>query len=118
MDKLNTKNTSDFKISGITEQCFNKLNDELKSSVISANNESTSRKENSGILGNFLGANPQNAAIHITLIICLILLIFCGADLMHSFCPEQKLNSEMWNLIFPVITLGLGYVFGKGEDKK
>jgi hypothetical protein len=49
-------------------------------------------------------------------LISIVSLFFCGIDLIHSFLSNQTITSEIWNLIFPVITLSLGYIFGKGES--
>ncbi len=114
MDKINENEIQHVAINGISEKSFDKLNDEQKKIVLAGNNETQGKSKDAGRLGEFLGANTQNASVHIALIICGVLLLFCGIDLIHSFFPEQALNFEMWKLIFPVITLALGYVFGKG----
>lgn len=115
-DKIN-KNTIDANsINGISEKSFNKLSDEQKNIVLSGNNETQNKNKEGGLLGRLLGANTKNASVHIAFVVCFMLLFFCGADLFHSFCENNTLSSEVWDKVFPVITLALGYVFGKGEE--
>lgn len=115
-DKIN-KSTSGT-IGGIHPREFNKLTDEQKKIAIIGDNEFKTKKQEGGVLGEFFGTNIKNASIHIAFVICIVLLIFCGVDLVHSFFGKNKITSEMWNLIFPVVTLALGYIFGKGENKE
>ena len=89
--------------------------DAKKDILIAGNNERQNKKQDGGKLGEWFGANTKNASIHIAFVICFILLIICLCDLVHSFCSNTTLTSEIWDLIFPVITLALGYIFGKGE---
>lgn len=116
-DKINKNTVPDGTINGISERSFNKLNDDQKEIVLAGNNDAVNKEKDSGKLGEIFGANVKNASIHIALIICVILLLICGIDLIHSYCPKQELTIEVWNLVFPIITLALGYIFGKGEDK-
>ena len=115
-DKIN-KNTSGT-IGGISPREFNKLTDEQKKIAIIGDNKFKTKRQEGGVLGGFFGTNTKNASIHIAFVICIVLLIFCGVDLVHSFLGKNKITSEMWNLIFPVVTLALGYIFGKGENKE
>ena len=114
--KIN-ESSLDTNVLGMPEKSFNKLNDEQKNYLISGYNEVQSRAKDGGKLGEILGTNVKNSSIHIAFIICCVLLIFCGVDLVHSFFDENTLTSEIWNLVFPVVTLALGYIFGKGESK-
>lgn len=116
MDKINESTVSQDLINGIAEHSFNKLNDEQKNIVLASASLEKQKKQDSGIIGKLIGANTHNASINIALIICCILLVFCEIDLFHSFFPKQEITSEMWNLIFPVVTLALGYIFGKGKN--
>lgn len=116
-NKINESTVESDSINGIPGKYIDKLNDEQLQTVIDSVTDAERYKIESGKFGEWLGANTKNASIHIALIICVILLLFCGLDLLRSFCPEQVINSEMWNLIFPVVTLALGYIFGKGENK-
>ena len=116
-DKINESTVENNIINGISEDSFNKLNDEQKSIVLTGNNDAQNRNKDGGWLGQIFGVNTRNSSIHIAFIICIVLLLFCCIDLLHSFCKGNTLTSEIWNLIFPVVTLALGYIFGKGETK-
>lgn len=117
LDKIDSKGIPDGSINGISEENFNKLNDSQKEMVLLGNNEVVSKDKDSGIIGRLVGANTKNASIHIALVISVILLLFLGMDLVHSFMSEQKWNVEMWDKILPIITLVLGYIFGnKGKE--
>ena len=115
MDKINDNALNTNSINGISETSFNKLNDEQKNIILAGFNDANSKDKEGGILGRLLGTNTKNASIHIAFIICVVLLAYCGIDLIHSFCPKANLSTEVWEKIFPVVTLALGYIFGKGE---
>lgn len=115
-DKINKGAIENDSINGIPGKYIDRLNDEQLQMVLDGNNSAEREKRNAGKFGEWLGSNTKNASIHIALIICITLMVFCAIDLIHSFCPEQSLTSEIWQLIFPVITLSLGYIFGKGES--
>ena len=45
---------------------------------------------------------------------------FCFVDIdlfQSTFGKDNVITAEIWNLIFPIVTLALGYIFGKGETK-
>lgn len=116
-DKINENKIPKETINGISERSFNKLSDEQKKIVLSGNNETQNKDKDSGWFGKIFGANTKNASIHIAFIICCTLLFFCGIDLVHSFMWKDGITQEVWKLIFPVVTLSLGYIFGKGEAR-
>lgn len=116
-DKVCEGTLNESGINGISEKSFNRLNDEQKAMVLSGYNDAQIKKKDGGWFGKIFGANTKNASIHIAFVICCVLLVFCGIDLLHSFCGENTITSEIWTLIFPVVTLALGYIFGKGESK-
>lgn len=95
-----------------------RLNDEHLQSVIDGKNAVDKNKLKAGKFGELLGTNIKNESIHIALIICVILLFFCLADLILSFWTQRTINMDLWNLVIPVITLSLGYIFGKSEKNK
>ena len=105
-------------IHGISEKNFAKLSEEQKGIVLAGIADAQNKSQEGGQLGKFLGTNPKNASMHIALILCVILLLYCGFDLFHSFLGENTINKEIWDAILPIITLSLGYIFGKGTDKE
>ncbi len=115
--ELNSSAISADNINGVSTESFNKLNDEQKTIVLNGNNDAIAKDKDAGLLGRFLGSNTKNATIHIALIICIILLFICLVDMVHAFWVNKVITSEIWNLVFPIITLALGYIFGKSDEK-
>ncbi len=116
VDKISESTIENDSINGIPGKYIDKLNEEQLQTILDGNNDAEKDKRNAGKFGTWLGSNTKNASIHVALIICIIMLLFCAIDLIHSFFPEQTLTSEIWQLIFPIVTLALGYIFGKGES--
>lgn len=74
------------------------------------------KDKDGGILGKLLGAKRENASIHIGFIICVLFTIILVLELIHSYCIEGDINMDFINVIVPVITLSIGYIFGKGSN--
>lgn len=69
-----------------------------------------------GWIGIFFGSS-ENSSKNIAAIICLILLL---AVILMSFGvyyqeKDKDFISTLWQIVMPVITLSLGYIFGKRE---
>lgn len=98
---------------------FDKLNDELKGQAISAFLEARadSKDKETGILGKLFGNKSENISLYIAFIISMSLIL---VGLIYiCFSPEYKQNSnlEFWQIIGPIITGALGYIFGAGARK-
>ena len=69
---------------------------------------------NLGFIGRTFG-NAENATKNITVVICLCLIL--GVSVISCivyFCKEDiPFVAKMWGGLFPIITLSLGYLFGK-----
>ncbi len=115
-NKINDNAIDKDNINGISKRHLDKLNSDQLKAVIDGKMDDDRKKNEAGKIGKWIGTNTQNASIHIALILCIFILAFCGIDLVHSFVIKGSINMEMWNLVFPVITLALGYVFGKGGN--
>lgn len=104
----------------ITSPGFDKLNDELKGKAIDAFQETQStRDENkTGWLGHFFGNKSENIALYVAFIICMSLIIVGFVYTWIS--PDYKINSniEFWQIIGPIITGALGFIFGAGTKLK
>lgn len=95
---------------------FDTLNDELKGQAISAVKEAQDKKgeRETGRLGKFFGTKSENISLYIAFLICMCLIV---VGLIYIFLPaEYKVNSnlEFWQIIAPIITGTLGYIFGAG----
>lgn len=98
---------------------FSSLNDELKSKAIDSfeRQQGVSNNNKTGLLGKILGNYTENISLYIAFIV-LILLILIG--LIYIFIPlgyKQDSNIEFWQLIGPIITGTLGYIFGSNHKK-
>ena len=118
-DELNTSTMPvEQMINGVPRGCFDQLDKESQEIVLTGNNIRSEKEKDSGKLGEFLGANPRNASIHCALIVCLCLLLFCLIDIIRAvFKDGFSITKDMWEYIVPIITLALGYIFGKGGEK-
>lgn len=90
----------------ITEE-FNGLRPEIQSRIIEEISSNSASREDGGIMGKIFGNKKENAAIHIALVICVLLVIIgviCNAT-----------GKDYWNVIIPALTTGMGYIFGKGD---
>lgn len=65
-----------------------------------------------GVLGKFFG-NSNSAPSNIAGLSILLLLIF---SVFITIYPNEKISTaEVWKITSPIITLILGYLFGKSE---
>lgn len=91
-----------------------KYNHEYKIQEINQNHELKLINKKLGLIGQLIG-NSENASKNITCIICILLL--GGATIVSLIVywgkDDVTFIKGMWNSIIPVITLSLGYLFGK-----
>ena len=106
-DKLNHGNISDF----VSPESFVKLDQEIQAQII--NSVQDNKKQEAGLLGKIFGTKPVNIAMNIAFIICAILLLFVTIDIIRACILNQSFNLELFEKILPVITLSLGYIFGR-----
>ena len=114
MDENNNLNTSSAPLESIiNSENFSRLTEKnqkvVLTEIINAN------KKDGGFLGKFFGTNKENASLHIAFVICAILLLFCAIDILHAIKTNQPAYTELVKYILPIITLALGYIFGKGD---
>lgn len=71
-------------------------------------------KKKMGALGRFFGTD-DNSSKNITAIICCLLLVFAlGVSLGAYFAKDDVSFAKwMWGAILPIISLSMGYLFGK-----
>lgn len=73
------------------------------------------KEKDGGVMGKFLGNKPTNASMNICLILCVLLIVILLVDIIHSYFVGESINMELINTVIPVITLFMGYIFGKGS---
>ena len=105
-------------ISKIMEkEVFNELNDELKGKVIDIYKHYQKQKNESigGKLSKLLGSNTNNISLYISFTLCVLLII---VGIIYFWIPKNEREKnilEFWNLIIPIITATLGYIFGRNN---
>ena len=67
-----------------------------------------------GWIGHVFGTG-DNASKNITASICLLLILGCAVVSLYAYIKngDKDLASSIWGVIAPIITLSLGYIFGK-----
>jgi hypothetical protein len=66
-----------------------------------------------GFIGKFVGISLGNASINVAFLICLLLILLLAIDFGCSFIPGNTFNFELLNAFAPIISLSLGYIFGR-----
>lgn len=100
-------------VGGVTRNVFDSLDDPAKRSIILANNRIATKHADAGLMGRFIGTHPHNASINTALLISTALISLCLIDLMLSFFSGRSVTDKIWDLSIPVVSLGIGYIFGK-----
>ena len=119
IDTLNRPSVDDL-TSLIGATGFDTLNDELKGQAISAVKDAHDKKgeRETGRLGKLFGTKAENISLYIAFLICMCLIL---VGLVYICIPlPYKVNSnlEFWQIISPIITGTLGYIFGTGANPK
>lgn len=66
------------------------------------------------------GDNAQNAIVYRTIIWCFVVGgLLSGASFVYAFVKESATPmagvKDIWAIFAPIVTLALGYIFGKGR---
>lgn len=107
-------NESDAIASIISSGTFVSLDPNLQNKIIDT--VYNGREKDGGVVGKFLGNKFANAAINISFILCALLVLILIIDSIHSYLISESINMDLVDRIIPVITLSIGYIFGKGSD--
>lgn len=107
-------NDTDSITSILSSENFLNLDPNLQDKII--NTVYNGREKDGGVVGKFLGNRFSNAAINISFILCALLVLILIIDSIHSYVISQSINMDLVDRIIPVITLSIGYIFGKGSD--
>lgn len=98
----------------INSDNFSGFSSEIQKNLIES--VTVSKQIESGIMGRFLGTKTSNVAIYSALLLCGILLLFALIATLLSCILNTPLNLELIKIIVPVITMSLGYMFGKSNN--
>lgn len=72
------------------------------------------RKLDAGAFGRFFGLGEQTSKSITAVVVFSLILI--GA--IATFFKPWNEAAEYWKITFPVVTLGLGYLFGRGQSSE
>lgn len=97
----------------ITSERFVKLSPDIQSMAIE--NVTLIKQMESGKMGRLLGTKMPNMAVYSAFLICCLLLLFSGLDMFISCYLHKEFSLELTKIIIPVITMSLGYMFGKAD---
>lgn len=115
MDDINKHLNSAISLASlVSPDNFVNLNSELQSQII----DSVSKNDPSkgGIMGKLLGTDSKNVAMNIVFLVCVLLIVVIILDVLHSHITSQSVNMELINCLIPVVSLSLGFLFGKGSE--
>lgn len=101
-------------ISIINSDSFLTLNDETKNKVIAA--VSSENAKAGGFMGKVFGTKSETTAIYIGFTLTVILIGLLVAVIFWACADDGSTNMELVNGIIPLITLAIGYTFGKSVN--
>lgn len=97
----------------VTSEAFQNVPENIQEKAL--NSIQIKNENKGGFMGKIFGTEKENAAMHIAFALCCILLIFCGIDMIHAFNLKETGYTELVKAVLPIVTLTIGYIFGKGE---
>ena len=110
----NSLNTDQISYNGvISSEGFSKLSEENQRIFLEGLANSMGKE--GGFFGKFFGTKKENASMNIAFVICLLLIILCAIDIIHAVLNDASAYTELTKNVLPVISLSLGFIFGKGE---
>ena len=113
-NQINKESISQNTINGIVDaSSFINLTPEVQGKIIDS--ISSNKVTDGGHIGKLLGTNKENAIIHIGFIIICIFLSILVVEVVYSFFANNSVDMELLQTIFPLLSLTIGYVFGKSS---
>lgn len=97
---------------------FSKLDKDLQHKIIDIVSVKYNSSEKDGKISDLLGNKSNNISLYVAGLICggIIIIGFVYILLPNDYKKDS--NIEFWNLIVPIITSTLGYIFGKSKNDK
>ena len=96
-------------------------NTNVHKDIVAGQNKLEQTMAENGVLGKIWGV-PTSIPYNVTALI-IILLILTG--ITYTLCCFNQKSTDLtlsitgfWGIITPLITLGMGYLFGKGKKQK
>ena len=116
-DKLGSAGTGDALTEIAKTKEFSGLATEVQQQIISAIAEKEKEGINTGLMGKIFGNYTENISRYIAFIVSMTLIIVGLFYIALPMCYKVNSNVEFWQIIAPIITGALGYVFGSGASK-
>lgn len=102
-------------VSVISSDKFGDYDSEMQQEILSQIEKSNLR--DGGFVGKFFGNKKELTSMNIAATICILLIIICGIDVIHTIFSESELHMDLISAIIPVVSLSLGFIFGKSSGK-
>lgn len=98
---------------------FASVDDNLKDMILDSlkNNHANEGKKNFGLIERLFGNHSKNITLYITFIILVLLIMVGLIYIFLSLKYTQTTGLEFWQIIGPIITCALGYIFGARSPK-
>lgn len=98
---------------------FMSLSDDLKIKALESlkNTFKDETKKDNGIMGKLFGNRAKNTSLYIAFLVATLLIT---VGLIYIFLPPQykgTTNLEFWQIIGPIISGTLGYIFGSSSKE-
>ena len=105
-NRINSNQVKEDAISAqMKPEVLNAMTEESQKTAINTVREVYNKERDGGILGKLLGTNKVNVSMHITLIICVSLIVL-------GFFISDK---DVWDKILTLIAASVGYIFGANQ---
>ena len=116
-NNINNKSIdTDVLINTIYSKQFSSLSDERQKQILNTIDEE--KRRDGGLMGRFFGTKRELASMNIAAFICIILVVFCVIFSIIDYKISNEIHMNLINTILPIISLSLGYIFGKSDDNK
>ena len=113
LNKEPVVNSKDYLIGSMPSSAFNLLNDGQKEIYLAGYNDIQNKEKEGGFVGRVIGTNTKNATVNTAFILILLLLLYCIVDMIGAYLRCKPFEYKSFDMVLPVITLALGYIFGK-----
>lgn len=115
-DKINEIAFGEMAVASVAiDANFNKLSEANQALII--NGISDDKTKAGGLMGKLFGVNREIASMNIAALICFMLILICIVDVLSMIFTDNGLHMELISAIIPVISLSVGFIFGKGENR-
>ena len=94
---------------------FGSMSEENQKAAISSIDNANNTEKEGGWMGRFFGTKKENAAMNVAFSICALLILLCAIDAIHAMYVGANAYTELIKNVLPIISLAIGFIFGKSE---